>query len=313
MVDKFTAPAFLPKFIEKYRELSCLWQVKCRDYSNKIKRKEAMEKLLEIVKPVYPMADINYLKAKIGGLRSTYNRERKKVLDSQRSGASADDVYVPRLWYYNSLRFLTDQEDDEEEEQEEEEDVKEPSLTQVMFLNSQKEKLGKTPGLSIYQKVPSSNPDQTEGSLKWGIEESLSQEEGVASSLTESQVPPLRPPSKRAMKSSNLDDAMVAFLRKATAAISTAPDGQEAFGCLTGNKLKQMEEDQRTMCEEIILQALNKGTRGELTRKTHLCELDHAPPPTPQPPHPPQQHDGPWPMQPHPQHGHSAGDYPHYN
>ncbi|XP_073453613.1 uncharacterized protein [Aquarana catesbeiana] len=285
MVDKFSAQAFLPEFIEKYRELPCLWQVKCRDYSNKIKRKAAMEKLLELVKPVYPMADINYLKAKIDGLRRTYNRERKKVQDSQRSGASADDVYVPRLWYYNSLRFLSNQEDEdededeeEEEEDEEEEDVKEPSLIQESL--------------------------------------SLSQEEAVASSLTESQVPPLRPPSKRAMKSSNLEDATAAFLRKATAAISTAPDGQEAFGCLTGNKLKQMEEDQRTMCEEIILQALNKGTRGELTRKTHLCELDHAPPPpppTPQPPHPPQQHDGPWPMQPHPQQGHSARDYPHYN
>ncbi|PIO25102.1 hypothetical protein AB205_0040910 [Aquarana catesbeiana] len=47
------------------------------------------------------------------------------------------------------------------------------------------------------------------------------------------------------------------------------------------------------MEEPSLTQALNKGTRGELTRKTHLCELDHAPPPPPpttQPPHPPQQH-----------------------
>ncbi|PIO25278.1 hypothetical protein AB205_0039780 [Aquarana catesbeiana] len=109
MVDKFTAPDFLPEFIEKYRELPCLWQVKLRDYSNKIKRKAAMEKLLELVKLVYPTEDINYLKAKIGCLRSTYNRERKKVQDSQRTRAAADDVYIPRLWYYNSLRFLSDQ------------------------------------------------------------------------------------------------------------------------------------------------------------------------------------------------------------
>ncbi|PIO10917.1 hypothetical protein AB205_0027920, partial [Aquarana catesbeiana] len=44
----------------------------------------------------------------IGGLRSTYLRERKKVTDSQRSGAAADDIYVPRLWYYERLRFLSD-------------------------------------------------------------------------------------------------------------------------------------------------------------------------------------------------------------
>ncbi|PIO32135.1 hypothetical protein AB205_0158200 [Aquarana catesbeiana] len=91
MVDKFTDPDFLPKFLNMYRELPCFWQVTCREYSNKQKRKAALEKLLELVKPVYPMADINYLKAKIGSLRSTYNRKRKEVQDSMRSGAAAYD------------------------------------------------------------------------------------------------------------------------------------------------------------------------------------------------------------------------------
>ncbi|PIO12968.1 hypothetical protein AB205_0140910 [Aquarana catesbeiana] len=94
MIDKFTAPDFLPNFINKYRELPCLWKVQCRDYSNKQKRKAALSKLLELVKPVYPTADINYLKAKIGSLRSTYNRKCKKVQDSLKSGATADGVYV---------------------------------------------------------------------------------------------------------------------------------------------------------------------------------------------------------------------------
>ncbi|PIO26060.1 hypothetical protein AB205_0049430 [Aquarana catesbeiana] len=152
MVDKLTDPEFLPNFIDKYRELPCLWQVQCRDYSNKQKRKAALDKLLELVKPVYPTADINYLKDKIGSLRSTYNRERKKVQDSQRSGAAADDVYAPRLWYYDRLRFLSDQTEprpsvstlpstlsstsaEAPEVQPgpstQEEDVEEPSLTQV--------------------------------------------------------------------------------------------------------------------------------------------------------------------------------------
>ncbi|PIO23547.1 hypothetical protein AB205_0159440 [Aquarana catesbeiana] len=48
MVDKFTAPDSLPNFIQQYRELPCPWQVTCRDFSNKIKRKAAMEKLLEL-------------------------------------------------------------------------------------------------------------------------------------------------------------------------------------------------------------------------------------------------------------------------
>ncbi|PIO26537.1 hypothetical protein AB205_0113610 [Aquarana catesbeiana] len=122
---------------------------------------------------------------------------------------------------------------------------------------------------------------------------SQSQEEAVPSSLTKCQVPPLRPPTKRARKNKNLDDATAVFLRHATTAISTAPDSQEAFGCMTANKLKVMEEEQLIMCEEIILKALNKGKKGQITPKTHLCEFDHSPPPPPpttQPPHPPQQH-----------------------
>ncbi|PIO12538.1 hypothetical protein AB205_0073970 [Aquarana catesbeiana] len=163
-----------------------------------------MEKLLELVKSVYPMADITYLKAKIGSLRSTYNRERKKVQDSQRSGASADDVYVPRLWYYNILHFLSDQ-------------TEPRSLLSTLPLTS-----AEAPDVQprpFTQEEVVEEPILTQESL------SLSQEEAVASRLTESQVPPLRPPTKRARKSRNLEEA--AFLRHATAAISMAPDGQE--------------------------------------------------------------------------------------
>ncbi|PIO30654.1 hypothetical protein AB205_0185480 [Aquarana catesbeiana] len=125
-------------------------------------------------------------------------------------------------------------------------------------------------------------------------QESLSQEEPLPSGQTE--LPPLCPLTKRARKTRNLDDTAAAFLRHATSAISTAPDAQEAFGCMTANKLKDMEEDQRSMFEEMILQLLNKGRWGQITPKMHICDLDHNPQPppwtpqTPQPPHPPQQH-----------------------
>jgi len=34
----------------------------------------------------------------------------KKVMESQRSGFSKDDIYVPTLWYYDLLLFTKDQE-----------------------------------------------------------------------------------------------------------------------------------------------------------------------------------------------------------
>ncbi|PIO13969.1 hypothetical protein AB205_0088270 [Aquarana catesbeiana] len=96
---------FMPIFIDMFRELPCLWQVNHPEYKNQTKRKAALDNLLVIVKPVIPTADITYLKILIGGMRSTYLREHKKVQDSQRSGA-ADDIYVLRLWYYDRLHFL---------------------------------------------------------------------------------------------------------------------------------------------------------------------------------------------------------------
>ncbi|PIO12574.1 hypothetical protein AB205_0082820 [Aquarana catesbeiana] len=99
---------FMSLFIDMLRELPCLWEITHPHFKNQAKRKAALEQLCEIVKQVIPMADITYLKILIGGLRSTYLRERKKVLDSQRSGA-ADDIYVPRMLYYDRLHFLAGQ------------------------------------------------------------------------------------------------------------------------------------------------------------------------------------------------------------
>jgi hypothetical protein len=47
---------------------------------------------------------------KINNLRSAFRKEHKKVIKSQVSGASAEEMYAPRLWYYNQLLFLSDQE-----------------------------------------------------------------------------------------------------------------------------------------------------------------------------------------------------------
>jgi hypothetical protein len=42
-------------------------------------------------------------------LLSAFRKEYKKVLKSQVSGAGAEEMYAPRLWYYNQLLFLCDQ------------------------------------------------------------------------------------------------------------------------------------------------------------------------------------------------------------
>lgn len=41
-------------------------------------------------------------------MRSNFRKELKKIKDSIRSGADAEDVYVPSTWMYEELKFLAD-------------------------------------------------------------------------------------------------------------------------------------------------------------------------------------------------------------
>ncbi|PIO13740.1 hypothetical protein AB205_0114270 [Aquarana catesbeiana] len=218
-MDGFNDHNFLPLFIDKYRELPCLWQVRHPHYNNKQKRQAALEKLLELVKSVVPTATIPYLKNKIGGLRSTYLRERKKVTDSQRSLAAADDVYVPRLWYYERLRFLSDHTE-----------VRESLSTLPSTLPSTPAEASDVqPGPSSQEEEDLSQEEvvecgsQEEAGISGSQEEaglSVSQEKpGTSRSLTESQVPPLRLPYKRARKATPMQDSALRLVQEASASL----------------------------------------------------------------------------------------------
>ncbi|PIO09734.1 hypothetical protein AB205_0072640 [Aquarana catesbeiana] len=109
MNAKFKDPDFLIAFIDKYREMRNLWEVKHPQYYIKPVRKSTLERLLTFVQTFIPEATVEILEKKIEILRNMYRREHNKIQNSLRSGASADDVYVPRPWYYDKLRFLDDQ------------------------------------------------------------------------------------------------------------------------------------------------------------------------------------------------------------
>ncbi|XP_030380234.1 uncharacterized protein LOC115628318 [Scaptodrosophila lebanonensis] len=46
------------------------------------------------------------VKKKVNSLRATYRRELTKIKRSEKSGARGDDLYKPRLWYFEDLSFL---------------------------------------------------------------------------------------------------------------------------------------------------------------------------------------------------------------
>ncbi|KNC34457.1 hypothetical protein FF38_02958 [Lucilia cuprina] len=55
-------------------------------------------KLLTIFKKIKPTATVDDVRKKINSLRSNYRKELKRIVNSKRSGASADDVYTPKCY-----------------------------------------------------------------------------------------------------------------------------------------------------------------------------------------------------------------------
>lgn len=50
---------------------------------------------------------VEKVKNKWANMRSQYQRENRKVKDSSRSGAGADDIFVPKWVHYKKMRFLS--------------------------------------------------------------------------------------------------------------------------------------------------------------------------------------------------------------
>jgi hypothetical protein len=101
---------FLLEFIEQYRSLPCLWKIKSREYSDRIKKDQAYGQLLAKLKEVDGNATRESAKKKIDSLRAGYRRELKKVNRPKGTGTGSEGVYIPNLWYFDDLSFLSDQE-----------------------------------------------------------------------------------------------------------------------------------------------------------------------------------------------------------
>lgn len=98
---------FIRKFIEAYRSHPCLWKMKSPDYNTKRAKNEAYKKLIHLCKSVCPDADQNFVIRKINSLRGAFRKAYKKAQQCDSKEAH------PKLWYYDLLLFVTQQDGEE--------------------------------------------------------------------------------------------------------------------------------------------------------------------------------------------------------
>ncbi|KAK9499458.1 hypothetical protein O3M35_002490 [Rhynocoris fuscipes] len=89
-----------------YESLPALWKVKSKEYTDRNKKSKAYDKLLEIYRERYPNATREDVAKKINSLRTNFRKELRKTNDLRKSGY----YYESTLWYFNTMKFLIDEE-----------------------------------------------------------------------------------------------------------------------------------------------------------------------------------------------------------
>ncbi|XP_014271380.1 uncharacterized protein [Halyomorpha halys] len=92
--------------LKVYRSHKFLWDPSHALYYNKKARNQGLNNVLAVYKELHPDATLKILKKKLENMRNTFNKEFKKVDESISSEQDENKVYVPKLWYFELMRFL---------------------------------------------------------------------------------------------------------------------------------------------------------------------------------------------------------------
>ncbi|XP_073408526.1 uncharacterized protein [Dendrobates tinctorius] len=243
---------FIRLFTEMYRSLPCLWKVKSPDYSNKYKKKVAYEKLVQLYQENHPSETVDeaVIKKKIQALRTVFKKELNKVEKSTRSGAGTDEVYVPKLWYYNLLEFTRDQEIPRVMHcsmslPQEEETVTRPDSPLVDHVT---EEVSPTPCV-IPETPATSNPtDEEAEEASVSVGAYTVQRRNPVSRKRKATAPPFP---------EFVDIAKNILVLQEKQAIG-------GFAHMVDERLRSLDVTQRLQAERIIFEALNKAAVGQL-------------------------------------------------
>ncbi|XP_046397405.1 uncharacterized protein LOC124164218 [Ischnura elegans] len=92
--------------IHLVRERPTLYNVKDINYKSKVKRGKEMESVAQELCAIRPNTTAEECRRKWRALRTNYMAEKRKVHASKASGAGADTVRTPSLYYYEATAFL---------------------------------------------------------------------------------------------------------------------------------------------------------------------------------------------------------------
>ncbi|GFS23677.1 sodium/hydrogen exchanger 3 [Elysia marginata] len=263
------------QFIEYYKSQECLWKAKNKDYSNKIKREKAYEKLTNFVKTFYPSANRDTTISKISNLRSSWRKEQKKMIASHLSGAGEDDMYVPSLFYFDNLSFIDLADSDSEVPRKGREIKDDVDATSFDFIERDKDWDCHEQKFDFHESDMDFHGDQhSEGSGPNTRPMSpLTTPGPSARPISPSRETPSQkrqPPAKR--KAPEEDELLMLACQKlkAISTETTSKDGLDSFAQWVSHDLRTMAREQIIHAKKLISEVIYNGQLQNLSKHSRL-------------------------------------------
>ncbi|XP_035451634.2 uncharacterized protein LOC118277076 [Spodoptera frugiperda] len=229
------------EFIKTYKNLPVLWDTTNNFYTNKYKRNEAVDVLVDVLKKSNPSANRYSVRKKINSLRCSFRKDLIKHLSSKRINENGEEIYEykPTNWKFYELRFL-EREDDS-------------SLTEVRMDDS------------AFLEVSADE-------LAFGHEICSSPVSDVLA--TNNEPARKRNKSKKILKSIKLEEVDTNEYHGMDGDDHDLIDRElEAVGANVTCKLKRMNPLQRYHAELLINKVLISGLKNNLTDDTDLTDI----------------------------------------
>ncbi|XP_046973937.1 uncharacterized protein LOC124540412 [Vanessa cardui] len=250
----------MSRFLELYQQYECLWNNNTEVYKNRDARESAIQKIINELNLKMTEADI---KNKIKSIRTMYRRELLLIIKSKKSGAAPDDVYRPRLnWFNQADSFLR--------------------------------------AVTVARESISSSDinDFAGGDIESTIEdplltsESIETSEFVRPSSSQSQPPQVIPATFRKRKKDTVNES-INKLHKISSPKKQELDEFDYFGKFVTAQLRKMPEYDAILCQEEMHSIMRKYRlrllSGSLNSSPSMSPSDHSVSTNPSPP-PPQIH-----------------------
>ncbi|CAG9858720.1 unnamed protein product [Phyllotreta striolata] len=242
------------EIIETYKGMQYLWDKKDPNYFNKKMRLSANSRLCDVYKKLDKKVTVAAFKRKLKNLRTCYLRELRKVKSSQATAASLDDVYIPSLWYYNLLSFLSENNEPSEELKGETIYLSDPELFEE-FSNPKQRLKQETP----YNECSSSNSTSP-----------LIQESSTSHSVVNEEAPMAKLVARNKKQRRTIEKKQDQLIEIATKLLTEREEEWDVFGKSVGIQLKSLDPTQGIIAQKLISDILFNAKLGRLCEESTI-------------------------------------------